>query len=619
MNRPTSVLAPVVLLTLPCLGGCNSCEKDKPYVPYTIDPSATGALGSKDVGAIDSVAPPPPETPKARFEPVVAKRLDGTPESAKTAAGTVTAPSGSRIELMLESDVTADGKPDVVAWLRNASGTAGELVHFASAREGGPLRPRVLVPLPADLTIETECKASTDLRQVGPRTVAMNVRRTCGGGHDAVVTEWIAVVVPVRDPAVRLTFLIDQPSEEERLEVLVDGMDRDGDQFDDLLATVHLAGVPGEIEEPPPGDVWVSLHYFDRPAGLSRDPHQPAASFTAIARRLDREAKGSKRESVPAAARQTRRIHGMLCAEAGRPRVRVGGAPLQCGATDAMHDVTRAELDASLGAGHLVSALGAFERLQALGAGAKETDAARKAFEKAAPRRETDSYFLPFGPGTRDETASWGPLAFDPQGSLLIRTDASVMRFDPKTRVAVPDPESGPVPPWAMRVQAPGGQATLEGVVDPCDGGLLQARLRRGGEATFVHLPVDPVTSRGCTASGQRSVDVRPVLWSDQGLSTIVAGTSLWMSTDGSKVKRAPLPEGRSPLGGPKSPDGKTAAHASELGVLVTETGGSARLWRSASMASGYERLTACTASDGASAVACVDGTRTRVFVPRNE
>ena len=618
MIRPTSVLAPFVLFALPCLGGCNSCDKDKPYVPYTIDPSASGALGALDAAPIDSLAPPPPDKPTESFKPIVAKRLKDSPESTKTAVGTVTAPSGSRIELLLESDVTADGKPDVLAWLRNSGGTAGELVHFASAREGGPLRSTVLAPLPADLTLDTGCKAATDLRQVGPRSVAMTFRRTCGEGQDAIVTEWIGVVVPVRDPAVRLTFLIDQPSEAERLEVQVDGLDRDGDQFDDLLATVRLAAVPKEIEEPAPGDVGVSLHYFDRPAGLSRDPHQPGASFTGIARRLERDAKGKRGESVPPAARQVRRIHSMLCGEAGRPRVRIGGAPLQCGASDAMHRVARAELDALLGAGHLISALGAFDRLQALGAGAKETDAGRKALEKAAPRRETDSYFLPFAPSIPDATVSWGPLAFDAQGSLLIRTDASVMRFDPKTRVAVPDPESGPVSPWAMRVQAPGGKATLESVIDPCDGGLLQARLRRDGSTTSLRLPVDAITTRGCTG-GQRPVGVRPVLWSDQGLAMIVAGTSLRVSGDGKKVKRQGLAPGQAPSGGPKSPDGKTTAHASELGVLVVEAGGNAQTWRSASMASGYERLTACTASNGASAVACVDGTRTRVFVPRSD
>jgi len=614
MNRRNTVLAPLAIFLFPGLGGCSSCEKDKPYVPYTIDPNGTATLGASSSAPEGAIDPPPPETSKERFTPVVAKRMKGA-KSAKTAAGAIAAPGGSSFDLLLEGDVTADGKPDALAWMKSADGTGGELVQFGAAREGGPLEPRTLVPLPADLTLQPGCKAATDLRQVGPHTVALSFRRTCSDKETEVVTEWKAVVVPVRDPAVRLDVLIDQPSGAEQLALELDGLDRDGDQFDDLLASVRLTGSIKSFDEPDTGDIAVSLHYFDRPAGLSRDPHEPSNSFAALARRLDRDADGSNRSAVWPAARETRRIHRMLCAEAGHPRVRIGGAPLQCGATDALHRIATAELDATLGAGALVSAMGAFDRLQAEGASAKDTDAARKQLEKSAPRRDVDSYHLPFGPGPAD-TASWGSLAFAGDGALLIRSDSSVMRFDPKSRVALPDPASGPVPPWGIRVEAPGGAAVLEGVKDPCDGGLLQAQLRRAGTTVTVPLPLDPLTTRGCSGNEPRTVGVRPVAWTDQGLAMVVAGTSLWLQTDGSKVKRQPPSAAGAPMGGPASPDGKSVALASSLGVLVVGEQGKGQLWRSASMASGYERLTACTVSNGATAVACVDGSRTRVFVP---
>ncbi|MFW5741368.1 MAG: hypothetical protein ACOC1F_13490, partial [Myxococcota bacterium] len=521
---------------------------------------------------------------------------------------------------ILEGDVTADGKPDAVAWMRSADGTAGELVQFASARDDGPLRPRTLVPLPADLTLGEACKAEADLRQVGPRTLALSYRRTCKKGANDVVTLWKAVVVPVRDPAVRLTFVIDQPSGPSHLEVALDALDRDGDQFDDLFAMVRLEGEPKIFGEPDAGEVRVSLHYFDRPAGLSRDPHEPAASFTELARKLDRDADGERRKTVPAAARQVRRIHRMLCAEAGYPRVQMGGGPLQCGATDALHRVTRAELDATLGLDRLVDAFGAYDRLQAQGASAKDTDAARKALERAAPRREAESYFLPFGPSSDPEHARWGALAFDEEGALLIRTDASVMRFDPKTRVAMPDPESGPVAPWPLAVDASGGAMVLESVFDPCDGSLLQARIRRGGASSSVPLPVDPLSTRGCWALDSRFVAVRPVAWTNDGLALVLESAALWIANDGSsegsKIEHRPITDAKGPKGSPKSPDGKFFVHPSSLGLLVMGPGDKATLWRSEAMASGYDRLTACTASNGASAVACIDGSRTRVFVP---
>ena len=35
-------------------------------------------------------------------------------------------------------------------------------------------------------------------------------------------------------------------------------------------------------QEPDTGEIVMSLHYFDRPAGLSRDPHEPSNSFAAL-------------------------------------------------------------------------------------------------------------------------------------------------------------------------------------------------------------------------------------------------------------------------------------------------------------------------------------------------
>lgn len=609
MNPRAQVLAPLVLL-LSGLTGCSSCEKDKPYVPYTIDPSATAPLGSTGPGSSD---PPPVEVSDERFTPKAARRISGEAKSVQTAAGKLDAPERSVFELVLESDVTGDDKPEVVAWMKTSDGTAGELVHFASARDGGPLHPRTLVPLPADLTAGPGCKSSSDLRQVGPRTLEVTFVRVCSKEGDTSVTEWKAAVVPVRDPAVRLAFLIDQPSGADRLRLTLDGLDRDGDRFDDLLVTAQLEGKPKELDEPVPENVSVNLHYFDRPAGLSRDPHEPAASFRSLAKRLSGDARGSNRDRVLPASRAARRMHEMLCAEGG-PRVRIGGAPLQCGATEALQQVVRAELDAALGLDDLLSAVGAFDRLQAQGANAKESDAARKRIEETVPRRDVDSYHLPFGP-SNSGAVSWGALAFDDTGALMIRTDASVMRFDPKTRVAVPDPASGPVAPWKTRVESTDGSVALESVVDPCDGGLLHASLRRGGDSVSVPLPVDPISTRGCSGD-QRSVEVRPVLWSDQGLLLIVIGTPVWIANDGSRARRVVPADGQGPAGGPKSPNGKSLAHASSLGVLVLGSDGKGALWRSASMAAGYDQLTGCTVSNGATAVACIDGSRTRVFLP---
>jgi hypothetical protein len=278
-----------------------------------------------------------------------------------------------------------------------------------------------------------------------------------------------------------------------------------------------------------------------------------------------------------------------------------------------MHRIAGAELEASLGAKDLLSALGAFDRLRSQGASAKDTDAAHKRIEKVAPRRDVQAYHLPFGPSVDESGGTWGPLAFHEDGSLLIRTNTSVMRFDPKLRVALPDAESGPMAPWAMRVETPAG-AAFEGVLDPCDGGLLRARMRRGGASTQEPIPLDSLVLRGCAGS-PRPVSARPVLFTESGLSLLVAGGPMWLATNGSKAKRQVPEQGKGPLGGPRSPDAKHLAHATSLGVLVLGTDGQGQLWRTESMASGYEKLAACTVSNGATAAACIDGSLTRVFV----
>jgi hypothetical protein len=442
----------------------------------------------------------------------------------------------------------------------------------------------------------------------------MTFRKTCiEEGIDKVV-EWIAAVVPVRDPAVRLSLLIDQPSGGQRLDVGLDALDRDGDRFDDLTLALRLVGTKA-FDESASEDVSVGLRYFDRPAGLSRDPDEPSASFSALAQRLIRVAKGAQRGGVGPAARSVRQIHGMLCGESGHSRVRISGASLQCGAAGALIRTSTAELEAYMGAKDVLSAVGALARLQSQGAGTKDIEAAIKRIEEIAPKKKVQAYQLPFSPKFNTDGSSWGPLAFHEDGSLLIRTDSSVMRFDPLQRVALPELESGPMTPWPFPVQSPSGVA-FRGAIDPCDGGLLRVRMDRGGDSISEPIPVDSLELRGCSAA-PRPIPVRPVLFTDSGLSLLVGNEPIWIESKGSKAKRQSPEQGRSPQGGPRSPDGKYLAHATSLGVLVMDDG-KVQIWQADTMADdakAYEKLSACSVAPGAKAVACIDGSFTRVFV----
>ena len=592
----------MAVMAIAAAGCSQSCEKDKPYVPYSIDPSARG---TNSASAVDALDPPTPEPPMKSFEKVEAKRLAPPGSTATSRAGKVDASRDQRIELLLDADLDADGKPDAVAWLRSSDGSTGELTQFAPAREGGPLEPRTLTTLPADMTVGAGCEGSTVLRQVGPRTIEVGLRRTCttlGGGKQVV--EWKAVVIPVRDPAVRLSLLIEQPGSGDGVEVDLDGLDRDGDQFDDLVATFSLQGETAAS---------VAMHYFDRPAGLSRDPHEPAASFRSIGSQLARTARGdSTRGKVPATARAARRLYRALCAESRRPLVRVGGTPIQCGASEGVQRIAAAELAAALADKQWLVAVGVFDRATTTATGDK--DDLQKKLEAAAPPREVDTYHLPFGPQVV-AGPSWGGLAFEADGALLIRTDQSVMRFDPKTRVALPERADGPIAPWDRALTGPNGEGRVERVYDPCDGGLLRAVVQSGANRAEVALPADSATSDGCGANG-RDVAVTPLAWTGAGPSLFVEQVPVTIAKDLSNATMGRPATGAGHRGGPMSPDGKTLVFANRLGLLVVGDDGKPQLWRSPAMAAGYERQSGCAVANGGGAVACSDGKRTRVFVP---
>lgn len=593
--------------------GCKACDKDQPYVPYTVDPNA--ALGT------GTVAPPPsadakqPEEP-ANFAPVLARRVNAA--SVNTLAGPITAPAGGNIEWLLEGDVTGDDKPDAIAWVRTADASTGQLVHFSRAYDNAPLKPRTLVGLPSDMALSGTCKAAVDLKQVGRKTVFVSVMRICSKDESTTVNQWFAAVSPTRDPVVRMAFFVDQPSEDNALEFTFDASDRDGDSLDDLLVTVQMSAPPAWFDERGAENPAVVLRYFDRPAGLSRDPQEPSRSFAAIVQRLKRLAKGKQRELVAPEARSARLLYQLLCAESSRAKVRTDVATVSCGVKDMLGSISLAEIDASIGANNTlsaVSAVGAFERMRLNKASEKDLQQAKKTLEGAFPARNMDSYYLPFGPTVVPSGVTWGPLAFHTDGALLIRTDTSVLRFDPKGRVALADPESGPITPWDLRVVAPDGVVAFAGVEDRCRGGLAVGKLLRGRQLSHVLLPMDPLDSGACAGDTPRFVDTSPLVFFAGGLSLIAGDSALYIATDASKaVRQAPMPA-PAPYGSSRSPDGKWFAKASSLGVLVVGDNGAGQLVRSATMQNGYEKLKACTVANGATAVACCDGTTTRVFV----
>jgi len=551
-------------------------------------------------------AEPPAQQPEVKsFVPIIAKRLDGT-SSANTSHGAITAPAGRVIDHLLEAELTEKGKSDVLAWVRSPDGTTGELVGYTATREGGPLIAKILAQLPSSFAGSPNCKVSSDLRQIGHRTVAISVRQACADSPDTASNEWIAAVSPARNPAVAYQLTMVGGPYDGLFEAVVDAVDRDGDGLDDLQIRFRIKPSSKVYEEAATENINASVRYFNRPAGFSKDPSEPASSFATMAQRAEKMAKGKDRDAVRPLARAVRQLYQGLCMEGGQPRVSVMGGKLECGAKASILRVTAAEIEAAIGAKDIFGAVGAFERLLTQGAGPKEIDAARSMIDKAVPPRDVQAYQLPFHPSMNPNGTSKSPLAFDSEGTLLIRTDMSAMRFDPKQRIALEDPESGPLPPWAVRVESTDSRVAFDGIETTSNGRAFLAKLIEGGNTIRVPLPIDPTP---------QPIAVTPVGWNASGIHILTSLGPIFVATDGTKsAQRPPWAVPWTP-GAPLSANGNHLVVASSIGVVVV-TGETAAAWRTSAITSGYEKLQGCVIANDQAAVACLDGKMTRVFLP---
>lgn len=611
---PMSIMRPfafrsAALVSSVVLAGCSqSCRDDKPYVPYSI-PSAASSPAPSDS------APPPAasaQPQRDRFEPQAAQKLPSGTTRIEVAGGWVSAPAGAEFSLVLHADFDDDGNADALLWARDRTG-GGQLMHIRG-KAGGQPTSRAAVTLPADL-INPQCKGSQDLVRVGPHTAAVRASLQCDNEKPR---RWVAVIMPSRTQALRQTFEFGALDSGESLELELDALDRDGDGFDDLQATFTLQGKANWLAWPDPGPMTVKLQYFDRPAGLSREPHEPAASLRTLAGQASAIRKQGW-EAVASASARVRQLHDLLCAEGRHASVKVQGAALNCAAQEAVSRVEQAEAEAAVQAGNVLWALSVLDRMQSAALyDADKVQRVRQRIEQSLGVQDTDGYHLPFAPAPSAQPG-WTGLAFA-SGALLIRTANSVMRFDPRSRVALPDPPEGPIQSWSEQVRSPDGALWLQSVRNACDGGFITAHLEPTAPGTEPLVALVPVLARpvaSCPSEGWVPADTRVLGWSNQGLELLVHGAPVSLVIDRKHALPGYLSWSGSALGSARSPDGKLVVHASTLGLVVVGTDSKARLWQAEAFKGQRAELQQCAVADGAAAVACVDGKRTRVLVPQ--
>jgi len=320
-----------------------------------------------------------------------------------------------------------------------------------------------------------------------------------------------------------------------------------------------------------------------------------------------RAAKAKDAPFVLGRARVVRVLWLALCGGDAARLVRFfGGGPLSCGSSRALEEAGLAEVRAGAVLGDPLAAITALDRAQVPPATKTPTrtkDAEKWIAEVAPVAQATQVRAIAAVPqSSRGTSPAWGALAFEPSGKLLVRTAAGVVRVDPDQG---DEADATDVAPWPMNVISPDGAQRFAGALDSCDGISLHAPFVKmdGGDVSDVRLPIAPRLDGSCSRRPTPAAVV-PLAWGPSGLETIVSGVPILVLGDRASILKSAVGQA-TPRGSARSPDGKTFAFPSSLGVLVQGESKS-RLLRAPDLDGTYAEQRDCTVSNDATHVACV-------------
>src|SRR5690606_12139699 len=317
------------------LASCQGCEEERPYTPFTVSVPEAATTDAEAAAGPDAASSPAAEADAGSFVRQKSVKAPPGARSWQLEGRDLQAPDGRVFERALLADFDADGEPEAVAWLAPADDRArtspGELwLYRTSGNPPGMARekPRHLATLPGFVPTGPTCRLSPELTRTGRKTVTLDVRSTCEADLvERSPVRALLVVAPLAEQPIVLGLRVAEPAPGERLSLDVDTSDRDDDQRDDVRLRISLQAVGSE--RPATADVV----WFDRAAGIARDPEQPGRSLAKQASLEAVRSTGKKTsQSVPDAVSNLRRLLGTLCAEGGVPRIfDADGTPLRCG------------------------------------------------------------------------------------------------------------------------------------------------------------------------------------------------------------------------------------------------------------------------------------------------
>ena len=398
-----------------------------------------------------------------------------------------------------------------------------------------------MIATPPPFVFPPACQAGNRLAQTGRHTLAVETGAACTIHVDHETgSRWFAAIVVGGDARIHFRATIVDPPNAPLLSLDVDGADRDGDGLDDVALRVSLEGlatVRARAAGRRVGEVVRSLGGNRR-----RDPDEPDASLRALASTAALRAPRSKdAPSVPRFVEQVRALYRALCLEGGSPRIvdLLNAPALTCGTSRGLEEAGLAEVRAYAVAGDPVRAIAALDRAQLAPAThtTSRTADAQAWITQMAPVVSPPSVLRAAGAGSRKiergRGPSWGALAFDAGGKLLIRTTAGVVRLDPAQGDEAVAEGFGA---WRAGVVSPDGAYRWIEAYDACDGVALHATFAPTANADprDLPLPIAPPLGSKCERAGARGEPAlaSAVAWGPRGLEAIVAGEPLLFSPD---------------------------------------------------------------------------------------
>jgi hypothetical protein len=617
MSARVALLLPFVVVA----SGCSGCHEDHPYVPYTIGTTAPLVAATADAAAF----PPAIARATASASADAGSAFAGQPATVAPPGTTrwpldgavLEAPEGRVFVAAIVADLDGDGAKDAFAIVRPPEGNdPGEFLFMRARAKDGALVSATSYAPASSLARDASCTPVDRLVRVGVRAVLVELGAQCPAHPSNAPVRWAAVVAAPAPPGnhlpdgVRFAATLADPPGSPSLTIDADTADRDGDSLPDVALRVSIEGGGAPFEPGP--RVSATLAWLDRPAGLSRDASATDASFLMLATSASVRARSARdAATVPRLVAQALALWRAMCADGGAPRlVGVSGSgTISCGAARPLEELGLAEVRAYVTMADQLRALLALDRAQR-----------PPATHTASRTTDALAWVAPLAPvamahGVRSIAAvpllakghepSWGALAFEASGKLLVRTGAGVVRVDPE---AGDEASADGVAAWPSAVVSLDGAMRWIETYDPCDGVALRASFApsSGDDLHDVALPVAPPLGNRCSGSRGAPAHALPVAWGPRGLEAIVEGEPLLVAPDLSRATllAAPL-DSPALLGAPRSPDGRSLVVATSTGLLARGPGRS-RLLRAAELEGTYGQLRDCAVSNDGTHVACV-------------